>query len=336
MEYVYAGGQRIAEARPGEPLRYYVTDHLGSVRAVVVDENGDGQIASSEVQQQRHYYPYGLPWGGAGVNQQAGAADERYIAQCRVQGFYPLLYYPHNLNFLWFAAMMGGESSVAVETARKIQEKLTDDMVEAARLKPTLTFALVRFGRWDEILDLPAPPKDDLYSRAMWHYGRGLADLHRENADAASDDISAIVEIAESEAAQDLEQPYFHGLTQVRIARHILEGEYARVKGDHDGAISYLQTAVDIQDGLPYMEPPYWFYPTRHTLGAALLDAGRYKEAEAVYREDLDYFAENGWSLHGLAESLRAQNRMEEADVVQERFNKAWARSDVVIARSSF
>jgi tetratricopeptide (TPR) repeat protein len=266
------------------------------------------------------------------VNLDAAAADENYIAQCRAQGFYPLLYYPHNLHFLWFAAMMGGEGTVAIDAAEKIQAKLSDEMIESQRLRPTLVFALERFGRWDAILDLPAPPDEQLYAKAMWRYGRGLALLHTEGPAAAAAEFAQLTTITESEAAQELEQPYFFGHTQVKIAHRILQGELAGARGNEDAKVSHLRAAVELQDSLPYMEPPYWYEPVRQSLGAALLQAGRPAEAEQVFREDLDYFAENGWSLHGLAQSLRAQSKTDEADTVQARFEKAWAHADIQLA----
>jgi tetratricopeptide (TPR) repeat protein len=258
------------------------------------------------------------------VNQEAAAADERYIAQTQAQGFYPLLYYPHNYNFLWFAAMMGGESAIAIETAQEIQANLTEDMIEAERLRPTLVFSLVRFGHWDELLALPPPPEEQLYATAMWHYGRGLAHLHTGNVEAATADLDALTAIAESESAQDLEQPFFHGLSQVHIAQHILQGERARVMGESGAAISHLRTAVEIQDALPYMEPPYWYYPVRQSLGAALLQAGKPAEAERAFEQSLEDFPNNGWSLYGLMEAQKAQGD-EAARETEQRFRQAWA-----------
>ena len=182
------------------------------------------------------------------------------------------------------------------------------------------------------LLDLPAPPDEQLYAKAMWHYGRGLARLHIDDLDAAASELSQLTAIVESEAAQELEQPYFFGLSQAKIARRILQGRLAGARGDDDAMVNHLRTAVELQDSLPYMEPPYWYYPVRQTLGAALLQAGRPAEAEAVFREDLAYFAENGWSLHGLARSLRTQGKTAEADAVQVRFEKAWAHADIQLA----
>ena len=269
------------------------------------------------------------------VNLDAAAADERYIAQTTAQGFYPLMYYPHNLHFLWFAAMMGGESAVAIETAEKIEATLSEDMIEVQRLRPVLVQALVRFERWDDILALPAPPDERLYAKALWHYGRGLAHAHTGPVDAAHAELEALIGIAESEDAPALEQPFFHGLSQIRIAQHLLQAQLAGADGRDDAMMEHARVAVEIQDALPYMEPPYWYYPARQSLGAALMAVGRVAAAEAVYRQDLDSFAENGWSLHGLAQSLRAQDRTDEANTVQWRFERAWQYADVPLARAS-
>jgi tetratricopeptide (TPR) repeat protein len=324
------------EYHPGANHLYiHAVESVHPEKGIAAAERLDGLVpgAGHLVHMPGHIYiRVGRYHDAVRVNLEAAAADERYIAQCNAQGAVPLGYYPHNLHFLWFAAMMGGEGAVAVEAAEKIDATRTEDMIEVERLRPALVSVLVRFERWDEILAMPAPPEEQLYARAMWHYGRGLAYLHTENGAAADAERAQLTALAESETAQALEQPYFHGLSQIRIARHLLEGARAGAGGEHDAAVAHLQAAVEIQDALPYMEPPYWFYPTRQTLGAALLAAGRFPEAEAIYREDLDFFAENGWSLHGLAQSLRAQGRIDEANNAQWRFERAWTHADATLS----
>jgi tetratricopeptide (TPR) repeat protein len=317
-------------------LYIHAVESVHPERGIAAAERLDGLVpgAGHLVHMPGHIYiRVGRYHDAVRVNQEAAAADERYIAQCNAQGAVPLGYYPHNLHFLWFAAMMGGEGDIAIQAARKIDAKRTEDMIEVERLRPALVYALVRFERWDEILALPAPPDEQSYAKAMWHYGRGLAHLHADNVGAADAEHAQLTAIAESEAAQELEQPYFFGLTQVQIAQRILQGELTGARGNPDGRVQHLQAAVALQDALPYMEPPYWFYPVRQSLGAALLTAGRYTEAEAAYREDLAFFAENGWSLHGLTQSLRAQGRLAEAAVTQARFDKAWTHADVAPER---
>src|SRR5688572_8213973 len=123
-------------------------------------------------------------------------------------------------------------------------------------------------------------------------------------------------------------------LTNLQIAARVVEGELAARRENLDDAIRLLREAVAIEDGLPYSEPPIWHQPTRQVLGAVLLEAGRASEAEAVYRHDLTVFRENGWSLFGLMQSLKAQQRTTEAAEVERRYKKAWARADVTLVSS--
>src|SRR5688572_31464497 len=119
-------------------------------------------------------------------------------------------------------------------------------------------------------------------------------------------------------------------LTNLQIAARVVEGELAARRENLDDAIRLLREAVAIEDGLPYSEPPIWHQPTRHVLGAVLLESGRPAEAEEVYRQDLKTFRENGWSLFGLMESLKAQlHRGPEATEIERRFEKAWGRADI-------
>jgi tetratricopeptide (TPR) repeat protein len=122
----------------------------------------------------------------------------------------------------------------------------------------------------------------------------------------------------------------------MEIALHALQGEIAARGGRHDEAIVHFQAAAALEDGLQYIEPPDWYYPIRHSLGAALLQAGKPAEAEAVYREDLKRFPENGWSLYGLAQALHAQGKGDEAAETERRFERAWAGADVKLTASRF
>jgi len=268
----------------------------------------------------------------AAVNRKAIQADEDYIAQCRAQGIYPLTYYPHNIHFLWNASQWQGRSQDAIEAARKVDAKTREhleDLPEWGQIFPvSLPYTLVRFGKWDEILELPEPPGKWTYWRGVWHYARGMALARKGKLDKASKELKQV----EAMAADDsLEVKLIGGNSTVhllRVAAKALAGEIAAERGEFDKAIALLHEGVLLEDALNYIEPPDWNYPVRQQLGAVLLEAGRPLQAEVVYWDDLRKNPENGWSLFGLAQSLRAQGKDEMAKPIEARFKKAWAKAD--------
>jgi len=273
----------------------------------------------------------------ADANARAILADEDYLAQCQAQGLYPVSYYPHNLHFLWAAATFEGRGAVAVDAARKVAEKVPHHHAGAlawtADFPVTPMLAYARFGRWQEMLTEPKPPAQEPYATGIWHYGRGLGFVARGQLERAGAELAAVQATMKHEAfATTLKDLPL--LTNLQIASRMLEGELKLREGDADAAIATLREAVTIEDGLPYAEPPIWHHPPRQVLGAMLLETGRPSDAEAVYRDDLKRFRENGWSLFGLRESLRAQHRSHEAAEVQRRFDRAWTRADVTLTSS--
>ncbi len=273
-------------------------------------------------------------------NESAVRADEDYITQCRAQGLYPMAYYPHNIHFLWFAATAEGRSQVSVDSARKVAAKVSDEMVDQlpilAGFRAVPWYALTRFGRWGEMLAEAAPADRFLYLRGTWHYARGLAFLGKGQLDEAEKELTELRRIAADPA---LNYALFSPNTAAAIlsvAPEVLAGELAARRKDYDAAVAHLERAVRLEDGLVYTEPSEWHYPPRQALGAVLLAAGRAKEAETVYWEDLSRNPVNGWSLFGLAQALRAQGRGDEAAAAQARFEKAWARADVTLTASRF
>lgn len=271
-------------------------------------------------------------------NELAVLADEDYITQCRAQGLYPMGYYPHNIHFLWFAATMDGRSSLAVDSARKVASKITDEVLKegplTAGFRVVPYYALTRFGRWDEMLREPGPPADNAFLTGMWRYARGLALLGKGRTDEAEREL---VELRRLAADPSLDYPLFSPNTArqvLAIAPEVLAGEVAGARKQFDRAIAHLERAVRLEDGLVYTEPAEWHYPPRHALGAVLLQAGRPAEAETVYWEDLKRNPENGWALFGLAQALRAQGKTDTAAAVERRFQKAWARADVTLNAS--
>ncbi|HET7697716.1 MAG TPA: alpha/beta fold hydrolase [Vicinamibacterales bacterium] len=273
----------------------------------------------------------------AEANVRAIAADEDYLAQCQAQGLYPITYYPHNLHFLWAAATLEGRRDAAVAAARQVAEKVPHHHAGAvawtADFPVTPWLAFVRFGMWTEMLTAPPPPASDPYATGIWHYGRGLALVARGQLDRAATEIGAVESLASHDAFKTTlkDSPLQINL---QIAARIVKGELAARRGAFDAAVRVLEEAVALEDAIPYNEPPVWHHPVRQVLGGVLLDAGRAREAETVYRADLVRVRENGWSLFGLARSLELQQRSADAAAVRERFAQAWKRADITLTSS--
>ena len=273
----------------------------------------------------------------AEANERAIAADEDYLSQCQAQGLYPLTYYPHNLHFLWAAATLEGRRAAAIDAARQVAAKVPHHHAGAlawtADFPVTPLLAYARFGRWRDVLTEPRPPANEPYAIGIWHYARALAFVGRRDPDRAAAELAQLDVVMGHEAfktrLKDLPL-----LTNLEIASRMAKGELAAARGRSDDAVRVLKEAVALEDGIPYNEPPVWHHPPRQVLGAVLLESGRARAAEAVYREDLQRFRENGWSLFGLQRSLEAQGRHADAAAVKQRFDAAWIRSDLVLTSS--
>src|SRR5436190_14617668 len=287
-----------------------------------------------------HYQRVGRYADAAKSNVMAIAADEDYISQCRAQGLYPMAYYPHNLHFLSFAATAEGNSQVAIDAARKAASQVNDDTLKAVPLlagfRVVPYYALTRFGKWDEMLREPEPPAISVYMNGIWHYARGTAFLGKGQTNEADQELAKLTALMPDKS---LDGPLFSPNTAraiLTIAQEVLGGEIDAAKKGYDSAVTHLERAVRLEDALVYTEPAEFHFPPRQALGAVLLDAGRPGEAETVYWEDLRRNKENGWSLFGLAQALKAQGKKDDAALVVARFNNAWAGADVKLSSSRF
>ena len=266
-------------------------------------------------------------------NRRAIELDAAYRELSPTQGIYRI-YMAHNDHFLSWCCMMLGRKEEALAAARHMIATIPEGFAKDAApfVDPMLLVemeALVRFGMWEDVLRVPEPAAHHPITRAYRHFARAtaLAALERVAEAEREQALFAAAKAAVPEQAMMAQNPAHEVLD---LATHVLAGEIAYRKGDTDTAVAELTKAVAIEDTLRYMEPPDWFQPTRHSLGAVLVAAGRKEEAAKVYREDLARLPENGWSLYGLSLCLDGAATAE-ATAVKTRFEKAWSNADTKI-----
>lgn len=270
------------------------------------------------------------------ANQKGVDVDKTWASQ---GGFY-VFYRAHNYHFLAWAAMFEGRKELAIDTIKEFEQQVPLDLVrafpdfiDAYMGSPVEVY--IRFGLWNEILALPKPPADLQAWTAFYYYGRTVAYASLDSLDAASRELGAL-----KTACAAVPETRLLGNNSAQsvlgIAQAMAEGELEYRRGNYDHAFELLRDAVKQDVSLHYDEPWGWMMPASHALGALLLERSRGQEAEAVYRADLKRYPLNGWSLNGLAESLRAQGKDREASAVDAQFAKAWARADVQIKSSCY
>ena len=278
------------------------------------------------------------------ANQHAVKIDQGYLSHAHAESIYTIAYVPHNYHFLWAAAIKTGQkqlaSKAAADAAAQVKPELMREPGFGGNLQHFYTIPLYTkalFGEWDAILKESAPPADLLYPTGVWHYARGLALLRKGKSDEAGLELEKLEKITKDPAIAKLTIFNLNPVTQIlQIASEMLRGELAAQNKDYDKAIFHLQHAVELEDGLNYTEPKDWYLPPRQVLGAVLLAAGQPGKAEQAYRKDLLSHPQNGWSLFGLALSLREQGKNREADSVNQQFKEVWADADVTLTGSRF
>ena len=300
-----------ASQKPG--LAEACSDHLGS------------QIAVSHIHHMpTHIYMNIGRWGDAvRGNQQAWHADQK-----AAHGGPPGVYPSHNLHMLLNAAVMDGQSAVAIQAAKDL----------AGHRGPwgayiPLTYAA--FGRWSEILAGDGPTSDDAMEIVAWSFSRGLAYLRMGHVDVAADYLDEIDE-ALADADPNATFRYSPLADVVALPRSILAGEILNARGETDQAVAVLEAGIVKEDGLIYSEPRAWHMPVRHTLGAILLENDRADEAERVYRDALEDLPNQGWAYFGLTQALDAQKKTAQAQEARREFDRYWERADTWLRSSRF
>ena len=286
------------------------------------------------------------------TNERAVQADERYLAARGGENFYTL-YRAHNLHFVMYGAMFLGQSQKAIDAGRRLEQTLPKELLTVTSppmadwlegFYPMTMHALIRFGRWQEILDEPLPEDQNLFctTTAVMHYAKGVASAALGDVEAARDHRrlfhAAVERVPHSRTV-------FNNTCRdiLEVAAAMLDGEIEYRAGNHDEAFAHLRRSVELDDSLPYDEPWSWMQPTRHALAALLMEQGRLDDAEQVYREDLGYepsipranlHPDNVWSLHGYHECLVRRGADELASVVKRRLKIVRAQADVPVTAS--
>ena len=241
----------------------------------------------------------------------------------------------HAWDFIRYASTLAGNYSRAMEAAKATAAGQSHQGMGASERAASIPWLINKiFGKWDAVLAEPEPAHGSAYLRGLWHYTRGSAFVAQGNFAKAEEELKAIKAASADPSVKELFTAANPAPTILELSTCALEGELLSAQGQHDAAVKAFEAAVKLQDTLKYIEPPDWGQSMRLYLGAALLKAGRAKEAETVYREDLKDFRNNGWSLFGLAQSLRAQNKIREAQKVEQMFERAWKNADVTLKAS--
>ena len=273
------------------------------------------------------------------VNQRAVDVDGAFVKHAGRENFYTL-YRLHNYHFIAYGAMFAGRQEIAMAAARELVTEIPPalltqwpDFLDV--FVGTPYHVMVRFGLWNKILAEPEPAEGLFAARAIWRYARGIALATLGRVEEAAQEQEAFLQARN--AVPETRLLFNNPVKEIlQVATQVLAGELEYRRGNHDLAFEHLREAVALDERLNYDEPWGWMEPARHALGALLTEQGHYEEAIAVYQANLARYPENGWALHGLAESLGALEREEAAATVRTRFKAAWADADTKIPGSCF
>jgi len=223
---------------------------------------------------------------------------------------------------------MGGDGETAIEAAEKLDAVIDSEFLrEAPSLQPVKAAPYLAHGRFsppEQVLRLPAPDEEFVLVVGLNHYVRAVAHARLEDFSAAHSEIEALRKLHDTADFSHIEAGGVPATDVIETALHVAQARLADARGELNEAASHYRQAIDIQDRLAYMEPPYWYYPVRQSLGSVLLRQGEYEEAERVFSESLERVPGNGWVLYGQKRLYQARGDAQRAESVAERFDEAW------------
>ena len=275
-----------------------------------------------------HYYP--RMWANFRLHSGAKtiAADDRYFASSPSDPLYRFAYYPHNIHFAMVSAQMGGDRATALDAARRLDASIAPEValkfpiMQPVKAAPFATHAL--FGDAESILRLAAPPEELLLVRAMYHYARAVAHAQRLDIRGAKAEIAILERLERDGDFRPFADWQVPAKEVIQTARLVATGRLADALGDLEAAAKAYEDAIFLEDSLAYMEPPYWHYPVRQSLGSVRLRQGRLDDAERAFRDSLARVRNNGWALAGLAETYRRKQEPRSERATRAALARAW------------
>jgi len=278
---------------------------------------------------------------GTLANLRAVVVDSNYVAACNAQGAYPIAYFPHNYHFLAATAALEGNSSLSLNASYNVAKHSSTTLMKEPGWGTlqhfyTIPFYIsVKFGKWEEILELENEVPSLKYPAAILNYARGMAFLSLGEMEKAKKELYSLETFAKDESLKEITIWDINTVSVlVQIARNVLKAEILAKEFKYSESISLLREAIEIEDGLNYNEPPDWFFSVRHHLGAIQIEAGLYNDAVSTYKEDLLRLPKNGWALHGLKlayENLNKQDKVKEVELLRK---QSWENADIVLTTS--
>jgi len=338
--------ESVLEKDPNHPLAIHLYIHAVEASSDPARAEGPADRLAKLVPGAGHlvhmpahiYWRVGRYHDASLANIEAAKVDEEYIAQCNAQGFYPALYYPHNVHFLWAASTMEGQSKLSIDSALKVSKYVR---VEQIKQIPFLEFfhtipllSYVRFAKWDEILSYEKPIEEFKFSLGIYHYARSIAYASKGDVKKAKFEQEKILPLKDLPEIKVIIKAGQPSDKLLEIANHLAMGQIAMVNSNLDASIMHFKMAVDTQDALPYREPEFWYYPTRQSLGHALILSKNFTEAVSVFNQDLKDYPRNGWSYFGLYKAHKALGNTELSNKALEKHNDIWQMSDVKLESS--
>ncbi|TRZ42923.1 tetratricopeptide repeat protein [Robertkochia solimangrovi] len=274
-------------------------------------------------------------------NIRAVEADSLYTTQCHAQGAYPLAYYPHNYHFMAATATLEGNYYYAMLGANKLAEGVHPDIMKSPgwgtvqHYYVTPYYVAIKFGKWEEILDMRLKNYGLPYVEAIEAYARGMALLGVRKPEKAKDELIKLERISEDPTLEEVSIWDINTVVPVvQIAKRVLRAEIMASEKRYDESLVLLKEAVALEDGLNYNEPPDWFFSVRHHLGAVQIEAALYKDAVETYKQDLETFPKNGWAQHGLKLAYEKAGMQSEASEIDTMLKESWATADTDILSS--